>query len=162
MRLGGLAFACMLVACEDGGEASEPLSCEAGEWPVSGTVVREIGEHSWNEAFVAGPDAHMVVGLWAYYSDGPGTALGEMDVPVSDVPVDFGVCADAVVAEEHGGEFVVQVAIYNHAGTQGRVGDLINEVTHPFEGPTQDMVVEVFGLEHCDDPNAGGFCTTLE
>jgi len=57
------------------------------------------------------------------------------------------------------GELFISVNVYNHSGANPRVGDLVNESFNSVEGPSSELDIQVSGLEHCDSPNAGGFCT---
>ena len=145
---------------ETGGESLG--SCE-GEVFVSGTVTREMQPTNWNEPFVPTAEAHVIMTLGDFILDGPTTAVAERDLPFVELPFEFAICADAEMVEAmQQGELTVDMQIFNHAGDDVRVGDLISEYSNGIEGPTQGMEILVSGSEHCDDPNAGGFCTTNE
>lgn len=145
------------------GPAVERTDQCSGDVYVSGTVSRDLIANSYNEPFIPTADAHVRMQLTTYYIDGPSTILAERDVPFSNLPFDFAICADASeVQAARLGELTVSMAIFSRAGVDARVGDLISERAYPVEGPTSGMQILVSGLEHCDAENAGGFCTSNE
>lgn len=147
----------------DTGAGAGALDCEVGVPIVSGTVERELQEHTWNEPFIPNPDAHVSLLLVSYYVDGTSIGRAERDVPFEALPFDFVICGDpeaAFAADEE--NYEVWVNVYNHDTTELRVGDLADEYIDEVEGPTEGLEVVVSGVEHCDAPYAGGLCSTIE
>lgn len=176
LELTSLAAITLLTACpepaEEGGqtttgegetEGGEGLdSCE-GEVFVSGTVTREMQPTNWNEPFVPTAEAHVIMKLGDFINDGPTYTRAERDLPFVELPFEFAICADAeMVQAMQEGELIIDMEIFNHAGDDVRVGDLVSEYLNTIDGPAQGVEIVVSGIEHCDDPNAGGFCTTNE
>jgi hypothetical protein len=148
---------------EDGDEDTSGDSCEDLPIYVSGTVTREMTETTWNQPFVPTPEVHVRMRLYTFYYDGPLTVLAERDVPFVELPFEFELCADPDAVEAaREGVLAVDVNVYNHAGDSPRVGDLVSEYQNEIDGPTSDLEILVSGVEHCDDPNAGGLCSNAE
>ena len=146
----------------DDGTTDGSLECEQGAPLVSGTVHRELEDHTWNEAFEPTAEAHVVMRLYTYVVDGPSTTIATHDVPFETLPFDFVICGDPEAAFADGGGYDVEVNVYNHEGDEYRVADLIDEYHDEVDGPTEGLEIVVTGLEHCDEPYAGGYCTTVE
>ncbi len=148
----------------DTGDSSGEIAdgCLSGAPLVSGTVTREMTKFTWNEPFVPSPEAHIRMSLGDFIVDGDTTVVAEHDVPFEMLPFTYVICGDPDTAFTGEGLHVVSVDVFNHEGTDGRVGDLIDEYLDEVDGVTEDFDILVGGLEHCDDPNAGGFCTTEE
>jgi len=131
-----------------------------GELYVSGTVSREFSETAWNEEFIAAPAAHVHMSIFTFFSDGPSAVLAQRDVPFVSLPFSFAICANAEeIASLRQDQLAVSIDVFNHAGRDARVGDLLGEYLNSIDGPTNEMQITVTGLEHCDSPNSGGFCT---
>ncbi|RKZ93270.1 MAG: hypothetical protein DRR19_01630 [Candidatus Parabeggiatoa sp. nov. 1] len=127
---------------------------------VSGHVEREFTDHTWNEEFVATDAAHVVIQVRRYEGeDVAAPLLAERDVPFKSLPFDFDVRVAPKDMPRNDEQLLISVNIYNHEGTEGAVGDLIDEYRNMVEPRTEEVKIIVSGLESCDDPNAGGFCT---
>lgn len=61
-----------------------------------------------------------------------------------------------------GDEFLFFIDVYNHKGVDPRVGDLSSEYVNELTAKQKGSTVQLTGLEHCDSPQAGGYCTKLE
>ena len=91
----------------------------------------------------------------------PSVILSDRDVEFVQLPFDFAICGDAEVFEEASlGEIAVSVDIFNHERNDPRVGDLTSEFLNSIDGATSNLEILVSGLEDCDSPEAGGFCTS--
>jgi len=128
---------------------------------ATGTVSRNFTPTTWNEPFVASEDAHIQIQLSTAFIDGPATVLVDQDIPFTPLPFEFTICGNNTEIElTRQGELFISVNVYNHTGFDARVGDLVNEFFNSVDGPSRDLDILVSGLEHCDSPNSGGFCTT--
>jgi len=127
---------------------------------AAGTVSRNVTPTTWNEPFVASSDAHIQIQLSTAFLDGPETVIVEQSLPFTSLPFPFEICGDESQVEMmRQGELFISVNIYNHAGYEPKVGDLLSEHFNSLDGPSHELSILVSGLEHCSAPNAGGFCT---
>jgi hypothetical protein len=55
---------------------------------------------------------------------------------------------------------LLSVTVLNHPGNDTRVGDLTSEYRNEVSAAGESLTVKVSGLEPCDAPGAGGFCTS--
>ncbi|HRI69832.1 MAG TPA: hypothetical protein PK156_36635 [Polyangium sp.] len=144
-----------------GGPNSNSLATCSGDVFVSGTVTREITPTTWNEPFVPTADAHVVMQLEDYLLDGPATVVAERDLPFESLPFEFAICGDAQMIEAmRKGQLTVDISVYNHADATIHIGDLLDEYANDIDGPTQGLSIKVSGVEDCNSPNAGGYCTS--
>ena len=133
--------------------------CEDGDWYITGTVSRDMTPTTWNEEFVPTPEAHVFLQASAWIADGPSGYFGERAVPFEGLPFDFELCVDPAISQFP--QFRdLQVTVYNHEGSELKVGDLFAEYMDFIDGPHAHMEISVYGVEHCGAPNAGGICTS--
>jgi hypothetical protein len=137
---------------------------QGGDLIVGGTVEREMEPTNWNEPFEPGDDAHMVFELRSYAGEDAAAPLFcRYSLPAQVPPFEFRIGhTDLSPFEGSSGTLLLSINIYNHAGEDGAVGDLVSEYSNRFTEATDDAVIVVSGLESCDDPDAGGFCTSAQ
>jgi len=162
-----LSLVCFsLIACggssdNDTSITPQPAALCEGEVFASGTVSREFTPTTFNEPFIANEDSHVLIQLSTAFVDGPTTTLVEQDTPFIEIPFEFMICGDAMEIEAmRQGDLFIAVEVFNQAGINARVGDLVSESANVIEGPSSELEIIVSGLEDCDSPDAGGFCTT--
>lgn len=131
-----------------------------GDLLVSGTVERESTANTDNTALTHDADNHVVITLRRYEGEDAGaTLVVEIDEPVRDLPFNFEVRGDAAAAfGEARTELLVSVTVFQHAGTDLRVGDLTSETRSSVRQAGETLRIAVGGLEACGSANAGGFC----
>lgn len=143
-------------------------STECGEGEIaiiSGTVHRELGEHTWNETFEPTPATFAHLGLVIDNLDGTWSGSGENTMPVEALPFDFALCfpEDTPFKFDDDEVYNFQVYIYrNRLMAELEVGDLAFEGIYPIDRPTHGLEVAVGGVEPCDAPYADEQCSPVE
>jgi hypothetical protein len=141
--------------------------CPEEDWIplITGTVRRELGDHTWNESFDPAPDAFVHLLHTSYDHTAPYPwGIGERLIPFEGLPFDFALCApaDAAFKFENDKEYDFMVYVFNHDTSELRVGDLTHEPRlYAVNRPTHDLQIIVGGVEHCDAPYADELCSTV-
>ena len=133
-----------------------------GDLLLDVTLVREKTDTSWNEPFVAQTDAHVSVSIARneHIADGPVNTIATWDIPATTVPTRVQWYGDQASILADGDEFLFFIDIHNHEGDEPRVGDLGSEYVNELAAGGKGATVKLTGLEHCDSPDSGGFCTS--
>lgn len=143
---------------------SGSVDCKDGVPLLSGTVHRELGDHSWNDAFEPTSGAFVHLYLVVLDPDGTGgTGIGEELVPFEGLPFDFALCIpeDSTFEFDDDEDYGLLVHVFNHDTTELWVGDLAPDGPHPVDAPTDGLQIVVSGVEHCDAPYADDLCSTV-
>ena len=136
-------------------------------------MIREISTHSENTEFVANPSSRMILQLREYRGEdviAPLLGCVQMNGKEIELPMDYELWIPTTLKK---GDYLLSGELYREwsGKPEAVVGDLItryiNELWHnPHEPIPEDPVFELdlkfTGLEHCDSPNSGGFCTSNE
>lgn len=164
----GILVSALLAACSSsvggvgGGGAGGGSGGEAAgtaDLLVRGQVTREMNPYTYNEEIVIAPEAHAVIELRRYQGEDAATIpVTKIDVPFTGFPLSFQILGDVDAAFGTDDKLLLGVDVYNHAGTDLVVGDLVSEYSNDLEVPGLDVDILVGGLESCGAPNAGGFC----
>ena len=154
-----LALGCALSSCQTEEVATNPKVL------VSGEIVHVRGPYTYEGDFVFTEDAHASVTLFYSSSaggDAPAEQLAKTTLDgITAFPLTYQIEGDPKLFSREG-DYFLQASVLMSAGDEHYVGDLLNEVYTPVYAPGTRVQVEVTGLEHCDSPGAGGFCTTKE
>lgn len=140
--------------CEEAQIPYDP-SASNGEILVSGTIPRPDG--------VAGPPAHVFLDLLeSIDADALPERLAWQYKRVDAWPIQYTLRGSPSVFHGFPSEISVHAKVTTRADLLPTVGDMRNEFRHLVSTaePTFDFVISVSPLEHCDDPDSGGFCTT--
>ncbi len=126
------------------------------------TVVHnKSNPHSLNDSFIITEDTHLIVTLsYAPFADSPAeTILSEDFTNIGELPLTLEIAGDL---EQLFNKRVYNISaiVYNHSGNEVAVGDLVSEISTEVQADSQNIEVQVFGMEDCHAPNAGGFCTS--
>ena len=156
-----------------GGSSSETgavfgsTECPEEDWIplITGTVHRELGDHTWNESFDPAPDAFVHLYHTSFDTSAPYPwGIGERLIPFEGLPFEFALCVpdDAAFKFEADKDYDFSVRVFNHDTSELRVGDLTHEPRlYAIDRPTHDLQVVVGGVEHCDAPYADELCSTV-
>ncbi|NUP09195.1 MAG: hypothetical protein HOW73_24355 [Polyangiaceae bacterium] len=126
---------------------------------VRGVGIREMTATTYNEEILPAPDAHAVVSLRRYEGeDASAPLVTEIDIPFTGFPVPFEIDGDPVAAFGDSDTLLLRIEIFNHAGTDATIGDLVSEHSNEIQSAGTEVEILVGGLESCDAPNAGGYC----
>jgi len=153
---------------DDSGGSSDTgfgfTDCQEEDWIplITGTVHREVGDHTWNESFEPTAEAFISLLLVTYYPDGSSIGHIERLEPFEGLPFDFALCASEAWKFESDEDYDLWVHVFNHDTTELQVGDLADQYLYPIEEPTFGLQVVVAGVESCDAPNADELCSTIE
>lgn len=148
----------------DTGAVFGSMDCEEGDIPIiTGTVHRELGDHTWNESFEPAPDAFVYLRHTSTSESWP-YALGENLIPFEGLPFDFAFCiSEKSMFEFHDAvDYDFSVYVFNHDTSELRVGDLLDQYLYTVDQPTYGLQIAVAGVEHCDAPYADEQCSTVE
>jgi hypothetical protein len=171
MRVTLLALPLVAAACVDPTVVhSEPVrACPAVDGFIAGTLERRTSEFTFNDDVPVDAAAHLDLRL--NRSEGADAAAPETaneSVIFVGFPGVFAICVDPTTAFDLGssgnadGDFFLSTTIFNHAGTDLRVGDFVNTETVTLRAAQSELVIAVEGLEDCDSANAGGACATAD
>jgi hypothetical protein len=167
-RRGGILLALMLAACDageaDDGEAPADVDVVVGEGDliVAGAVERTSSATALNDAFVPTAAAHVTISVREYVGeDAAAPLVAEADVPFTgELPFTYEVRGDVDAEALADATLIVSVRMYNHAGDELAVGDLMSDTFISAELGQADVAVDVQGLESCSDAAAGGSCAS--
>lgn len=132
-----------------------------GEGPhlLSGRIERVFEDFTWNNEFKPVQDAHIEIYVF-YFDPGFADPLAQPIViysgPFQGLPLLFEVRTTKEIPP--GNVVSITATVYNHDGTNGKVGDLTSEYANRFPPGTSNVAIAVSGLESCSGANAGGFC----
>lgn len=133
----------------------------SGDVLVTANVVREITTTTTSEAITPAAGAHTRIELRRYVGeDAPADLVLADDQPFTGLPLNLTVRGDAARVFAGPSKLLLSVTILNHAGNDTRVGDLTSEYRNEVNAAGDSLTVKVSGLEPCDAPGAGGFCTS--
>ncbi len=132
-----------------------------GDLLVTASVVREITPTTTSEALTPAAGAHTHVELRRYVGeDAPAELVLADDQPFTGLPLNLTVRGDAARVFADRSKLLLFVSVLNHPGNDRRVGDLMSEYRNEVTAAGDSLTVKVSGLESCDAPGAGGFCTS--
>jgi len=104
------------------------------------------------------------VTIWSipkFTADYPSTLEWEKDFKnISGLPFKFDINNFEDIANDSDKEYSISVKVINGIEDKAHIGDLINEFQTIVSLSNSSVTVKVFGLEDCDTPNAGGFCSS--
>lgn len=134
-----------------------------------GTITRTEEERTENSTFQATSGTRMFLTLRAYEGeDGPAPLLGCAQKAGEEIefPMDYELWVPDTLQDP---EWGLLVSVYVHRQWRGEdklvVSDLLSEQRNHLlprdasEDGTHQLDIKISGIEHCDSPNAGGFCT---
>ncbi|WP_445384199.1 hypothetical protein ACT6NV_09315 [Robiginitalea sp. IMCC44478] len=140
---------------------------------IEGKIIHNrTNEYSLNTEFVGRPDAHLIITIvYSEGMDGQTELVLEKDFEsIAKLPFEFKIYGNKneFMPESRNGKYLISAQLLNGSGKETYVGDLVSEYSYeifnPFETEPQKLSeyieIEVFGLEDCNDPNSGGYCTS--
>jgi hypothetical protein len=137
-------------------------TCGAGEVLVQGSLTRDLSSvYSYNGLLSVGPDSSVRVTLAGSHDDvrgdGPAEIITEQLIsPVPDFPIAFCLTGSLATTATYN-QLILTAEMRQHSAFR-TVGDPIVENLYLVTAPSQNQNIQVFGLESCSDPSAGGFC----
>ncbi len=126
---------------------------------VSGKIIPAQSQHSYKGDFKFTSESHAIIRLYVEEDSETTRTVKEHRVDnIKEFPIRFSISVDADVDFS---KLLISAKVVNGPGDEAYVGDFTTEEVTPVErfGST---TVTVFGLEHCDEPYAGGFCSGRE
>ena len=126
---------------------------------VSGEIVTAQSQHSYKRDFKFTPDSHVIIRLYVEENSETNRTIKEHRIDsINKFPIRFSISLDSDVDFS---KLRISAEVISGNGDETYVGDFISEEVTPAErfGST---TVTVFGLEHCDETYAGGFCSKKE
>ena len=149
---------------------SEPaivVGHSSSEASIKGILVHDQSNpHALNDDFVITEDTHISIELY-YVADTEAaseTVLSQDFANIDALPFLFEITGngDEIFTERHGLGYYLHAEVFAHPGSDAVVGDLVSEIMTSIASSDTNVEIKVFGIEPCDAPNAGGFCTTRE
>lgn len=137
-------------------------TCGAGEVLIQGSITRDLSSvHSYNGPLSLGPDSVVRVTLsGSHYDvrgDGPSEVITEQLIaPAQDFPIAFCITGSLATTATYN-QLILSAEIRQHVAFR-TVGDPISEILYLVTAPSRNQNIQVFGLESCTDPAAGGYC----
>lgn len=156
-----LAFLAGCAAESEPTSGASAVVSGTGDLLVTANVVREITPTTTNDVLTPAAGAHTRIELRRYVGeDAPADLLLADDQPFTGLPLTLSVRGDAARAFAGPSKLLLSVTVMNHPGNDTRVGDLTSEYRNEVTAAGESLTVKVSGLEACDAPGAGGFCTS--
>lgn len=126
---------------------------------VSGEIAAVQSQHSYKGDFKFTSESHAIIRLYLEEDSETNRTIKEHKIDnITEFPIPFSISAGVGVDFS-----TLRISAEVISGGEGEayVGDFISEEVTPVErfGAT---TVKVFGLEHCDEPYSGGFCSKRE
>lgn len=124
-------------------------------------VHNKSNPHSLNDSFIVTKDTHLIVTLsYAPFADGPSEKiLSEDFTNIGGLPFTLEIAGELEKLFNKR-LYNISAIVYNHSGNEVAVGDLVSEIITEVQADSRNIEVQVFGMEDCNAPNAGGFCTS--
>ncbi|MCX6117665.1 MAG: hypothetical protein NT027_09000 [Proteobacteria bacterium] len=132
----------------------------------TGEISRRKTEYTYNEEIHWSDQAHFQITVRCYKGEDVGAPITYVQTGnVKTIPFNYLIedTESSVFPVQVDGmkcyHYLIAVQVFNHEGSAPFEGDLISESSNKVEGAGFRMDVSVSGLESCESPNAGGFCT---
>lgn len=118
---------------------------------------------SLNDDFVITDDTHIALRLHHQGGpDGPWENILVQDFSdIDELPFIFSIFGDLdKTFAKDSGYYLLSAKVYKHSGDEVYVGDLVSEIQTEVDPNDSNIEIKVFGMEDCDAPYRGGFCTS--
>ena len=124
---------------------------------ISGKIVPIWTDHSYKGKFEFTEHSHAIIELYVEESADHSLTVGTHRIdPVTKFPIDFSIPLPRNANIE---KLRISTQVISGEGDEAKEGDFITETVTPVKRWTS-IKVEVVGLESCDAPHSGGFCSS--
>ncbi|MDE0151995.1 MAG: hypothetical protein OXK80_05840 [Bdellovibrionales bacterium] len=126
---------------------------------ISGEIVAVQSQYSYKGDFKFTSESHAIIRLYLEEDSETNRTIKEHTIDnITEFPVPFSISVGGGVDFS---TLRISAQVISGEGDETYVGDFISEEVTAVErfGST---TVKVFGLEHCDEPYSGGFCSKRE
>ena len=128
------------------------LSCK-----ISGEIVPVWTEHSYKGKFEFTEHSHAIIKLFAEESSDHNPTISTHRIEhIKKFPVDFSIPFPSDVDIE---KLKISATVISGTGDETKIGDFVTETVTSVDKWTSTKI-EVVGLESCDAPHSGGFCSS--
>ena len=126
---------------------------------VSGKIVPIKTKHSYQEEFKFTPDSHVIIKLYLEKNSEENETITTYKIEnIKEFPIHFSV---PLSGASRSSDLRISATVISGTGDEAKIGDFKTETVTPVPS-WGSVTVEVVGLESCNAPHAGGFCTSKE
>ncbi len=135
------------------------LSACGNSRSISGTIVTERTQFSYQRDFNFTADSHAIIRIYSKNnSENSDTAIKKNINNIISFPIQFSIQIETPL-DFSKNDYFISAKVFSQAGDDTHVGDFTTETVTPIPR-TGSVTVRVAGLESCDSPNSGGFCSS--
>lgn len=135
------------------------LTCGLLGCGIRGEIVPVRTKHSYQGEFQFTKYSHAIIRLYVERSSESNDVISTHRIhPVTEFPIKFSVPFPSGVDAE---TLKISAKVLSGPDDEAKVGDFITETVTPVKRGSL-TIIEVVGLESCNAPNKGGFCSDDE
>lgn len=126
---------------------------------ISGEIVPVWEKHSYKGQFKFTEHSHAIIELYLEESSDSNPTVSTHRIEnIKKFPISYSVPSPSNVDME---KLRISAKVISGEGDEAKIGDFVTETVTPVNR-WSSTTIEVVGLESCEAPHSGGFCTNEE